>query len=355
MAPPLLSASAGASACFLRKNAEPKLPPLATTPSSSGVASPSHLDSSQRSLSNPSSHIELEPLPSPGHQDAGLTQFDGSASSPSSVRKPDRKSAAAVLEDYKQFKRRCGLDENARLYVIRGNPHGAVLDDVRAAFELHGLIENVWEPESSYFDLQWGSRKKIDFSSLEPWQRVSNFERCGELTTKSGLADRLDDASFWNDRHSDTFCARTFSLNSTSIIDQWTTEFKASKALCILKTWLTHRDAQRLDGETFEQGVVRIALAVLKRSKSDIDALLDKDDNEAEQADFEVQADEWAVLNEADFDSPSKPSAALDALLSGRVERRRNRRRQQQGVEQTIMLLQEQAMRRQANEDKHLQ
>eukprot|EP00928_Gymnodinium_smaydae_P003648 TRINITY_DN11294_c0_g2_i2.p1 TRINITY_DN11294_c0_g2~~TRINITY_DN11294_c0_g2_i2.p1 ORF type:complete len:850 (-),score=199.94 TRINITY_DN11294_c0_g2_i2:37-2586(-) len=326
------------------------LPPL-TTATSVGCPCAQHVATSLQQQS-------LQSLP--GQPVAGAIDVSPGAASPTTSastraagsRDTRREPAACTSEAYAHFKRSVGLAPDVRLYVIRGNPHGADLSQVRRAIESSGLVENVWDPDGQFFDLQWGARDRVDFGALASWQRASNYERCREITTKSGLAEHLVEAGFWADIDPDTFSARTFVCNSSGAIEQFALEFKVSKALCLLKAWVSHLDAGGCASETFPEGVVRTALAVVRRRWTDIDMLLDSDENEAEQVDFEVRDDEWEILAEADFDKPAAPSLALERQARLRAERRRARRRTSQLVQRRIAELQQQGARRREQDER---
>ncbi|CAE7223178.1 TTLL3B [Symbiodinium natans] len=195
----------------------------------------------------------------------------------------------------------------AKTFVITGNPECANLEVVRQELLSRNFVE--LDPESrSDFDLKWGPRVKVDWKTLSPPKLVNHFECDSELTTKSGLAENLQAASSPVDSRS--FYPACFPLDKASALQEFALEFKYSKACCVLKEWLSHQD--KTAKETFQEGVVRTALRVVKRRLADIDAKLYSDTNEAEQVDFRVKRKEWDILLAADFDAPQNNVASSD-------------------------------------------
>lgn len=195
----------------------------------------------------------------------------------------------------------------AKTFVITGNPECANLDVVRQELLSRGFVEMDVESRSD-FDLKWGPRVKVDWKTLSPPKLVNRFECDSELTTKSGLAENLQAASSPADSRS--FYPECFPLDRASALQEFALEFKYSKACCVLKEWLCHQSTQAK--ETFQEGVVRTALRVVKRRLTDIDSKLLSDTNEAEQVDFRVKRKEWDILLAADFETPQTNVASID-------------------------------------------
>lgn len=210
-----------------------------------------------------------------------------------------------------------------RLYAITGNPESANLEVLREELSLRGYAETCYDEAKRRpsVDLQWGPRRKVDYRNLGRSQRVNHFEMDSELTIKSGLAQNLQSASALC--NAEEFYPVAYFLNSTEEFENFSRDFQFSKALSLLKAWLLHHDAAQPQEETFEAGVVQIALMVVQRKLDDLDQHLDSEANTAEQTEFLVHPHEWQVLREADFDRPSLPNRALQQHRLRRSELRR--------------------------------
>jgi len=92
--------------------------------------------------------------------------------------------------------------------------------------------------------------------------------------------------------------------------------------------------------ETFQEGVVRTALALVKRRLADIDSLLCGEANDAEQIDFGVKRKEWDVLSAADFDAPQTNAVSTD-LEKERLRRKQQNEKNRQFIEQYDRKLQQ--------------
>mmetsp|Transcript_15445 Transcript_15445/g.27390 ORF Transcript_15445/g.27390 Transcript_15445/m.27390 type:complete len:921 (+) Transcript_15445:93-2855(+) len=260
---------------------------------------------------------------------------------------PSRSLLAPVTpwgQAYASFKRSVGLSPDAKLFVFSGNPNLANLQAIRDALEERGFIENVWEPTSLFFDFKWGSRQSVDYKALAPDQFVNHFQRDYQLTTKSGLALHIPEVSRHVNIDHDEFSPPAYHLHNADTVDSFEQEFKLSKAFGVLKTWLNHHESGAR-AQTFQEGVVRTALEVLKRRIKDVDEMLDGEDNAGEQLGFSVRPSEWDVLQEANLENPTAANAALDRQEQGRIARERIDRQSRYLVERRKGELQVQAER----------
>ncbi|CAK9086677.1 unnamed protein product [Durusdinium trenchii] len=198
------------------------------------------------------------------------------------------------------------LPTNApKVFVITGNPESANLDVVRQELLTRGFTEGA-VGEAEDFLLKWGPRSKVDWRSLAPPQLVNHYENDAALTTKSGLAENLQSTSSPHDARQ--FFPSCFHLDRASAIFEFAQEFKFSKACCVLKEWLAHKEAGIVP-ETFHDEVIRTALVVVKRRLEDIDSQLMGDTDEAKQVDYMVKKREWDVLSAVDFENPGENPA----------------------------------------------
>lgn len=239
-----------------------------------------------------------------------------------------------------------------RIFAISGNPEAANLPVLRAELLARGFAENEVAPEGANFEFKWGPKHKVDYSSLVPPQKVNHFEHDAELTTKSGIAKSVQNASACADVDHATFHPQTYYLKSSEDLEAFGQHFKGSKALCVLKLWASHMDRGGSPSEIFEEGVVCAALAVVQRHFEDVDCLLDLEDNEAAHASFAVRSAEWEILQEVDLDSPACcANAALEAQRQERRRRARSKLQSQLLVERYDKELQQLAEKRRREQE----
>jgi len=252
---------------------------------------------------------------------------------------------------YEDFKRSHGVPVDTKLFIFNGNPNALNDEVIRDALKERGYVENVWDPDGIWFDIKWGHRHKTNYVSLAPPQLTCHYERDFELCTKSGLASHLRDCSIFADHDSSNFCPPTYHLNSCEQIDHFHQDFFVTKAMCILKSWYAHVKSNA-SSETFQEGVIRVALGVSRRHSQDIDELLDSDENEAEQPEFIIRRSELEVLHEVELDHPERENLALEHQLQARLERERVGLQGHFLVERQKAELQQQAERHHAREEK---
>lgn len=215
-------------------------------------------------------------------------------------------------------------------FIITGNPEAADLTFLRNQLQGRGFVEMA--ADAANFVLKWGPKQKVNYHNLVEPQRVNHFEYDHELTTKAGLAHNLQtSASLLADTDPRTFYPVTFDLTSSEQMDEFALEFKVSKALCLLKSWLAHLDSGHDLETSFQEDVVRVAFTVLSRRLEDVDKLLISEECAGEQAHFFVREREWEILQEVDLESPSKLIGALEKQKKLQIRRARRRRSKQQG------------------------
>lgn len=229
-----------------------------------------------------------------------------------------------------------------RSFAITGNPEAANLSILRKALEDRGLVERTAGADGSGVDVVFGPKSQLDYRGLRPPRMANHFEMDAELTTKSGLAASLKEATFCADVDPDSFYPACFFLTPEGLSD-FEREFKVCQAACVLKAWVAHMDAGGAGDAIFEEGVVRVAHDVLSRRFGDVDALLGDDANPAEQGDFRVRSSEWSVLQAVEFARPAAPNAALEAQRREATRKRRSRRLVRSTTERVIQGLQVQA------------
>mmetsp|Transcript_89336 Transcript_89336/g.193370 ORF Transcript_89336/g.193370 Transcript_89336/m.193370 type:complete len:849 (-) Transcript_89336:175-2721(-) len=352
---------------------QPMLPPLSPSPGSSAPSSPSRRGSPTSSsppkadealpkiggypaeaaaAPPPPPPLALVPAPPPpGEAEDGGDATGGEAEEAKEEAKEVGKAAPLRGLDllrrmskkipvvlYADWKAANNLKPDARVFVVSG-PY----PDVREAFLRRGLVENVWDPEGTNFDLKWTrSNEDLDFDRVMPNQVINHFERILELCTKVRLHSHLQDARFFCEDDACSFFPECFNLNSLEETEEFTEQFKVLFAQSVLRRWLEHREGKSREA-TFTEGVVRVALSVVQRSRVDIDSLLGGEEDAAEQPAFKLLREEWAVLEETDLNDPGAENKAFERLAEEREKKGRAVKETQQLKTRAILALQQQA------------
>jgi len=108
---------------------------------------------------------------------------------------------------------------------------------------------------------------------------VNHFHKATSITTKVGLTHSLKNLIWFNNIDVDTFYPRCFDLGLQEELDDWVSDFKATKAQCYLKIYAREiREAFESGGaltSTVNKEVLRVALEVSQRRVRDLDDLID--------------------------------------------------------------------------------
>ena len=120
---------------------------------------------------------------------------------------------------------------------------------------------------------------------MQEHQICNHFDESGTITTKVGLCRNLKNLIWFSNVDIDTFYPRCVDLSEPSEKEDFISEFKATKAECLLKQALLTKkmDAKRLE----------ISITVCERRLKDLDELIDDENIESWEL---VKDDEWAVL-----------------------------------------------------------
>ena len=100
----------------------------------------------------------------------------------------------------KEFLKRSGYKETDKLFIINSQD-----DYIRRALTRLGWIENK-NHLSNAFHLKWTfSDTEADYKTLKPGQMFNHFPNNRDLTTKSGLCNRLRGVSTYGVKVDDFF------------------------------------------------------------------------------------------------------------------------------------------------------
>lgn len=220
--------------------------------------------------------------------------------------------AAIRCFDLAEWKKRNRCAPDKRVFICCGG-----YPDFRDALLRRGWVQNEHK-DSRHFDLKWGMAASIDHEHLLPNQAVNHFDRCRDLTTKSGLTINLRNSEWMTGVHADNYYPRAFDLYDPAERAEFVLDFKLTKAESLLRRFLEQVDAKA--EMTFGQDVVRMALKICQRLVTDVDEIIDCPEL-CEQA-GNVTRDEWVVLQKVDLDDVEKtlqgvpPQKSLDDMIS---------------------------------------
>ena len=188
------------------------------------------------------------------------------------------------ITDLSLWKKKQQLDDSTKVYIVLGKYY-----DLRQALKDRGWIENT-QHNSVCFDFKWSTRiDRIDYKSLLDFQLVNHFENCSLLTTKIGLCKNLKNLMMYNNVNINKFYPRSFDLSDISDMADFISEFKITKAECILKKFMaSDYNILQLDEER-----LLIALNICEKRVKDIDEALDDGNTNSEL----VTDNEWKILS----------------------------------------------------------
>lgn len=132
-----------------------------------------------------------------------------------------------------QWKKKSRVDPDTKVFIIKGG-----YGDVKKALKQRGWVQNK-DTESPCFDLKWTLKTKdIDTNQLTENQIVNHFGKATAITTKVGLTHSLKNLIWFNNVDIDTFYPRCFDMGIPEEFDDFVEEFKATKAVSWLKTYI---------------------------------------------------------------------------------------------------------------------
>jgi hypothetical protein len=165
-----------------------------------------------------------------------------------------------TLEDWK---RRNKINNDIKVFVcFPGYP------DFRKALLDRGWTENK-DPNSLFFDLKCGlSGRHIEFDKINQKQIVNHFEKNSELTRKVCLSKNLRNLKWFRNVNIETFYPRCYDLSDINDVEDFSEDFKITKAESILKAYIKE---ERLISEE----KIKTAIKILERQFKDIDEIID--------------------------------------------------------------------------------
>ena len=109
---------------------------------------------------------------------------------------------------------------------------------------------------------------------------VNHFSKATSITTKVGLTHSLKNLIWFNNIDVDTFYPRCFDLALPDEVQDFITDFKATKAQSFLKIYVREiREAfnsgSELVSKSVSAQVLKIAIKVSERRVRDLDELID--------------------------------------------------------------------------------
>ena len=179
------------------------------------------------------------------------------------------------IKDMATWRKKNRVPDDQKVFIVKGG-----YGDVKKALKQRGWIENK-DKDSCCFDLKWTLRTKdIDHNILTENQIVNHFAKATSITTKVGLTHSLKNLIWFNNIDVDTFYPRCFDLAIPEEMDDWITDFKATKASCYLKTYLREvreafDDGQPLTSKSVAKDVLKAAYDVSQRRVKDLDEMID--------------------------------------------------------------------------------
>lgn len=205
-----------------------------------------------------------------------------------------------------EWKKKHRVDRDTWVFIVKGKKY----PELKQALFRRGWVEND-DKYSPCFDLKWTVKiKDILDTPLQDWQLVNHFTEQASLTFKSGLNQSLKQLIWFKPVNIDTFYTRTFDCTIPEEFEDFKTEFKATKAQCVLKTYVREMrtsysnykssgNPADLKSESTQNNVLEVAQNICEKKTRDLDDLID--DPHAFQ---ELVSDqEWTILNST---KPSK-------------------------------------------------
>lgn len=131
----------------------------------------------------------------------------------------------ANITDMATWKKKNRVDNDTKVFIVKGG-----YGDVKRALKKRGWVQNK-DGESPCFDLKYTLKTKdIDVNTIKDHQIVNHFAKATSITTKVGLTHSLKNLIWFNNIDVDTFYPRCFDMGLPEEFDDFTQEFKATKA-----------------------------------------------------------------------------------------------------------------------------
>lgn len=178
-------------------------------------------------------------------------------------RNTQKKKTFTNITDFDHWKRRNKVDKKTKVFVITGGYHG-----IRQALLERGWVENK-DPNSPCFDLKWTLRgRDLDHPNLQEHQIVNHFCKSAAITTKVGLCHSLKNLIWFNNVDVDTFYPQCFDLMDKDDFEEFSEQFKAIKAECIIKKFA-------FEVEDVDKDALKVAMKICERRLMDLDDIID--------------------------------------------------------------------------------
>ena len=121
---------------------------------------------------------------------------------------------------------------------------------------------------------------------MQDHQICNHFDESGSITTKVGLCKNLKNLIWFSNVDIDTFYPRCVDVSETSDKEDFISEFKATRAECIVK--------QAVRGFKVDLKSLEISISICERRLRDLDELIDDDNIDVWEL---VKDDEWAIIS----------------------------------------------------------
>lgn len=174
-----------------------------------------------------------------------------------------------------QWKKKSRVDPETKVFIIKGG-----YGDVKRALKERGWVQNK-DGESPCFDLKWTLKTKdIDTNTLNDHQIVNHFAKATAITTKVGLTHSLKNLIWFNNVDIDTFYPRCFDMGIPEEFDDFVEEFKATKAVSWLKTYIremraSYEETGAATSASVSDKLIKTALNICNRRVRDLDEMID--------------------------------------------------------------------------------
>lgn len=207
--------------------------------------------------------------------------------------------ASRFATELAEWKRRRGIAADTHVFSITGAFPG-----IRNALVERGWVENddktslMWEFKYALWQRDIGELGDLDDSQV-----INYFARNSELTSKAGLCNNLYSCCTLGPVDVDSFYPRCYDLTSTTQVDDFIQNFKATSCMCLLKHFVMNggRTAEGGAGsQGFPRQAVITALDVCRRRCLSVDATLDESPQPL------VSDAEWHILGLLSLKRPGR-------------------------------------------------
>jgi hypothetical protein len=222
----------------------------------------------------------------PVTQDGGIEEIKEEFIQPR-LNNPSELKSLEIVEDEK-------VSGRTKFFIVKGNAYNQVKNSLRK----RGWVE-VLDEESLNFDLKWTVRtrdikNKNNPTSLKNHQMVNHFSKAIALTTKCGLTTTLRSLPWFAAADSDSFYPRCFDCTKEEEIEHFVTNFQATRAQSILKTYVRLYSPNLV---VKAPQILNTALDVCSRITKPCDEMIDTATGFTE---LHVSHKEWIILNKSE-------------------------------------------------------